>query len=245
MADRTAQPQLCVQGAVRNMAQEGTQPQRLDLLMKQILLATALIALPVAAFSAYQLLVAAPSAVTIAAADPLGDLSALTAIVFDVQAIVAAGDMSKAEARITDFETGWDDAATAMRALDSNAWGNVDQSADAALDALRAGTPDPANVSATLVDLMAKLGDPAQAGAPAATGGVVLVSGIAVTDEAGRALPCETLLAQVADGLATSTTADKQGVIDFQTKALERCNADDDTRADGFSAQALALLAAQ
>ena len=217
--------------------------------MKQILLATALIALPVAAFTAFEVFLA-PVATVVAATvdptvDPLGDLSAMKTIIGDVQTIAASGDFTKAEARITDFETAWDDAASAMRALDSNAWGNVDQSADAALDGLRAGTPDGATVTATLADLMAKLMDPAQAGAAAPKTAVTLVGGIAVTDDAGRALPCETLLTQVADGLAASTLADVQPVIDLQTKALERCNADDDTRADGFSAQALGLLAAQ
>lgn len=213
--------------------------------MKQILLATALIALPVAAFTAFEVFLAPVATVVAATVDPLGDLAAMKTIIADVQTIAATGDFTKAEARITDFETAWDDAASAMRALDSNAWGNVDQSADAALDGLRAGTPDGATVTATLADLMAKLEDPAQAGAAAPKTAVTLVSGIAVTDDAGRALSCETLLTQVADGLAASTLADKQPVIDFQTKALERCNADDDTRADGFSAQALGLLAAQ
>ena len=213
--------------------------------MKQILLATALIALPVAAFTAFEVFMAPAVVAPVATADPLGDLSTMKSIIADVQTIATTGDFTKAETRITDFETAWDDAASAMRALNSNSWGNVDQSADAALDALRAGTPDATMVSATLVDLMVKLADPAQAGAPAVTGGITLVSGIAVTDDAGRALPCETMLTQVADGLATSSLADKLPVIDLQTKALERCNADDDTRADGFSAQALGLLAAQ
>jgi hypothetical protein len=55
------------------------------------------------------------------------------------------------------------------------------------------------------------------------------------------------MLKKVADGLATTAiaAADKTAVTDFQTKGLERCNADDDARADGFSAQALALLAAK
>lgn len=213
--------------------------------MKQILLATALIALPVATFTAFQAFLAPAVAATVASVDPLGDLSALSTIIAEVQSIAASGDYTKAETRITDFETAWDDAASAMRALDSNAWGNVDQAADAALDALRAGTPDATAVLATLGDLMAKLTDPAQAGTPAPKGSIILISGIAVTDDASRALPCETLLTQVADGLAASTLADKQPVIDLQTKALERCNADDDARADGFSAQALGLLIAQ
>lgn len=73
------------------------------------------------------------------------------------------------------------------------------------------------------------------------------VSGIAVTDDAGRALPCEVMLTALSDGMTTATLsdADMAAVTGFQTKALERCNADDDARADGFSAQALVILAAQ
>ena len=74
-----------------------------------------------------------------------------------------------------------------------------------------------------------------------------MVSGIAVTDEAGHNLPCEVMLKDLATGLATTTiaAAGKTAATDFQTKALERCNADDDARADAFSAQALAVLAAK
>ena len=212
--------------------------------MKQILLATALIALPVAVFTAFEVFLApAPAIAATATADPLGDLSAMKTIVSDVETIVATGDLTKAEVRITDFETAWDDAAATMRPMDTNAWGNVDSAADTALSALRSGSPDAATVTAALAGLADSLDNPS--GAALVTGAVTLVSGIAVTDEAGRALPCETMLKQVADGLAASTLADLQPVVDLQTKALERCNADDDTRADGFSAQALGLLAAQ
>ncbi|MCX8509628.1 MAG: hypothetical protein ORN49_12265 [Rhodobacteraceae bacterium] len=218
--------------------------------MKQILLATALIALPVVGFSAFQMYLAAPAAVaatTPAATDPLGDLSAMKKIISDVETIAATGDMAAAEKRITDFETAWDDAAATLRAMDSNAWGNVDQAADDALGALRASQPVAADVTATLAALATSLDNPGNAAGTAPAGGVTMVSGIAVTDAAGRALPCEVMLKAVADGLATTAiaAADKVAAIDFQTKGLERCNADDDARADGFSAQALALLAAK
>ena len=211
--------------------------------MKQILLATALIALPVAAFTAFQMSFAPPAtaAAEVAVKDPLGDLSALKTIIADVQGIAATADFTAAEKRITDFETAWDDAAPSMRKMDANAWGNVDQAADAALDALRTGTPAAADVSATLTALSASLDNPAGVAGPAPTGDVAMVSGIAVTDAVGRPLPCEDMLSAVAKGLA-DTKADKTAAIAFQTKALERCNADDDARADGFSAQALALL---
>ena len=71
-----------------------------------------------------------------------------------------------------------------------------------------------------------------------------MVGGIAVTDGSGRALPCEVMLKDVAAAIASTTlaAAEKATATDLQTKALERCNADDDSRADEFSAQALVLL---
>ena len=219
----------------------------MDQIMKQILLATALIALPVAAFSTYQFF-AAPQVLAATAApvatDPLGDLSAMKTIISDVEAIAATGDFVAAEKRITDYETAWDDAAGKLRAMDSNAWGNVDQTSDDALGALRASPPVAADVTATLAALATSLDIPGLAPSDAPGAGVTMVSGIAVTDVAGRALPCEVMLKDVAAGLATPTlaAADQTAATEFQTKALERCNADDDARADGFSAQALALL---
>ena len=212
--------------------------------MKQLLLATALIVVPVGAFTAFNLYAAAPS-VAAAAATPatgLGDMSAFSSIVVDVQTIAATGDLAAAKVRIKDFETAWDDQASALRALDGNAWGTIDDAADAALNALRAGTPDAAAVNTTLAALQATLASPVAAtSAPVAA---ILVSGITVTDANGRALPCEVMLKSVADGLTTAklSDADRTTAVDFQTKALERCNADDDQRADEFSAQALALV---
>ena len=212
--------------------------------MKQLLLATALIVLPVGAFTAFNLYLTGPgvAATSTTAAPGLGDMSAFSAIVTDVQTIAATGDLAAAKVRIKDFETTWDDQATSLRALDGNTWGTIDDAADAALAALRAGTPDAANVDATLTALQATLTTPiATSAAPV---DAVLVAGIAVTDANGRALPCEVMLKSVADGLATAklSDADHAAAVGFQTKALERCNADDDQRADGFSAQALALV---
>ncbi|EEW25068.1 hypothetical protein [Rhodobacter ferrooxidans] len=213
--------------------------------MKQLLLATALIVLPVGAFTAFNLYLTGPgvAATSTTAAPGLGDMSAFSAIVTDVQTIAATGNLAAAKVRIKDFETTWDDQATSLRALDGNAWGTIDDAADAALAALRAGTPDAANVDATLTALQATLTTPIATSA--ASVDAVLVAGIAVTDANGRALPCEVMLKSVADGLATAklSDADHAAAVGFQTKALERCNADDDQRADGFSAQALALVA--
>jgi hypothetical protein len=210
--------------------------------MRQVLLATTLILVPVAAFAAFTMLTNAPGV----AAAALGDMAPFQTIVTDVQAIAATGDFTAAEVRITDFETAWDDAAGAMRPLDSTQWGNVDVAADAALDALRATTPTADEVTMTLASLMSELDNPAltPGGTPAATVTPTAVAGINVTDANGRALPCEDMLATLSTSLSATnlTGAGLTAVTDFQTKALERCNADDDARADGFSAQALALL---
>lgn len=209
--------------------------------MNQILLATALIALPVGAFTAFNLYSTRP-VVAASVSAGLGDLSAFTTIVTDVQAIAATGDMAAAKTRIKDLETAWDDQAATLRALDGNAWGTIDDAADAALAALRASAPDAAEIDTTLAALRVTLTSPVTASA--APVDAALVAGIAVTDANGRALPCEVMLKSVTDGLASAklSDVDNAAATDFQTKATERCNADDDQRADAFSAQALALL---
>ncbi len=212
--------------------------------MKQVLLATALIALPVAAFTVFQTYSSQPPA-AIAAVAPWGDLSAMKKIVADVEAVAATGDMVAAAGRITDFETAWDDAAPTLRPMDTNGWGRIDQAADAALQALRTAPPAPAEVTTTLASLAAALEAPGAMPGQAPAAGVTRVGGIAVTDAAGRALPCEVMLKDLATALAAKTldAADFTAATDLQNKALERCNADDDARADEFSAGALALLA--
>lgn len=126
--------------------------------MKQILLATALILAPVGAFTAFQL-----TFVGQAQADAsLGDLSALKAIIADVQKIAATGDFKAAQTRITDFETLWDDDENGMRPLNPTAWGNVDDAADKALKSLRKGTPTADVVTPALASLMAVLNDPSK-----------------------------------------------------------------------------------
>lgn len=89
----------------------------------------------------------------------------------------------------------------------------------------------------TLAALSLALIDPAGGGP---TGAVTLVHGIAVTDANGHPLPCESLLTHLRlaldDGSIGAT--DKPAATALLAKALERCNADDDTRADAFSAQA-------
>lgn len=213
--------------------------------MKQILLAAALIAVPVAVFSGvehYIIGAQAPDQQASAMSPSLGDVSAFQAIVTDTQTIARTGDLVAAEKRITDLETSWDTAAAALQAKAPAAWGMVDASADAAFSALRAHTPDPAKVEAALNALAATLSNPT---ADITANAVVqTLNGIAITDAAGHPLPCELMLSDLRDGLAANRAPAnaQQKIADLQAKATERCNADDDRRADDFSAQALALL---
>lgn len=209
--------------------------------MKQLFLAAILIVVPVAIFAAGYIYLAPHVPAATASGAPLGDLSALKAIVTDVEAIAAAGDLAGAENRATDFETAWDDAEVTMRQMDPDAWGTVDDAADAALHALRAATPDPAKVTTTLAGLMTALDRPAPTNA--SPSGIAKVAGIAVTDTTGHAIPCETMLGAVRLALSSGKIgeANQAKAADFQSKATERCNADDDAHADAFSAQALAL----
>lgn len=210
--------------------------------MKQFLLATVLIAIPVAGFTGFEVFMAPVTTAEAAQPASLGDLSALKAIVLDVEGIAKTGDMKAAETRITDFETAWDQAEATMRPKNKDAWATVDDAADAALHALRAKKPDADQVTKTLADLVTTLdnpyGDTAQA-----SGGIKMVAGIAVTDESGHPLACEVMLKSVQAALdgGKIPAAKAADAKDFKDKALERCNADDDAHADEFSAHALAL----
>jgi hypothetical protein len=122
--------------------------------MKQILLATALIALPVAAFTGFQM--AFPSSQASAAAG-IGDTSIFTTIITDVQALAGKGDFAGAKTRITDFELAWDENSKGLRPMDAAYWDNIDGAADTALSAVRAATPDAAAITTALADLQTAL----------------------------------------------------------------------------------------
>lgn len=126
--------------------------------MRQIFLVIALIAAPMAAFTSFELYANNAPAKT---AD-LGDLSSFKTIIGDVQALASKGDLSAAAKRITDYETAWDQAETAIRPLNPSDWNNIDAASDAALKALRQPTPSADKVNKTLTALMAVLNNPAQ-----------------------------------------------------------------------------------
>ncbi|MEO6299520.1 MAG: hypothetical protein ABIV25_13470 [Paracoccaceae bacterium] len=122
--------------------------------MKQLLLAAALIAVPVIGFSGFHMVEASYASATPAT---LGDMSAFTTIIADVQKISASGDMAAAQARITDWESAWDNAEVALRPKNQEAWGNIDMASDGALKAVRAKAPDAAKVQTALAALMTAL----------------------------------------------------------------------------------------
>ena len=130
--------------------------------MKQLLLATALIALPIAAFTGFNVYRANATVTTNAPAASLGDLSALSSIVTDVQAIAAKGDLAGAKARIKDFEISWDGAEAGLKPLDGAHWHLIDAAADNAFTELRASKPDAAAVGRSLTALLAALESPTQ-----------------------------------------------------------------------------------
>lgn len=205
--------------------------------MRQFFLAAVLIASAVAIFAVGRAYWPSQSAPGI-----LGDLSAMQSVAADVQSIAKGGDLAAAKERVADLETIWDAEEPTLRPKDPEAWGRVDAAADAALSALRAGSPDAARIDTTMTALLAALDNPSQTGTD--IGGVVMIGDIAVTDSAGHPIPCEAMLSDIRAKLAATTMAPDvaTAVNDLVTKATERCNADDDRNADAFSAQALQKL---
>ncbi|TCR85271.1 hypothetical protein [Rhizobium sp. BK376] len=61
---------------------------------------------------------------------------------------------------------------------------------------------------------------------------------------AHAAVPCEEALKDMRAAKATAklSDADKAQVDALEAKAVERCNADDDTRSDKFSADAMKIM---
>ena len=202
-----------------------------------MLLATVLVVAPVAVFALGETLLV-PAAV---ASAPLGDLSGFGAILADVARLADAGDLAGAKARFADLDTAWDDQKATLRPVDPDAWGNVDAGIDAALRAnlraKRAAAPGQATVTESLGALRGILSDPASG--DTAAGPVRQVAGVDVTDANGHPRPCEEMHARLV--AAVTTDAVRSATADLMARGLERCNADDDVRADAFFAQGLAL----
>lgn len=197
--------------------------------LSHLALAACLFALPIAGTVSF----VSPSAAATSVSE-LGDLSAMRAIIAQTQTMVASGDATGAKAKINEFETAWDQAAGDLRGKSAPKWDAIDVAADAALDAVR---NDGANVDTSLAALLAQLDNPGAANA----------AGIATTDVSGKPLPCEDMLAQYRAEQGKGAVLDdatKAKVSELEAKGIERCNADDDKRADDFFAQAIKLMGA-
>ena len=79
--------------------------------------------------------------------------------------------------------------------------------------------------------------------AAAATALSLLLAG-GTTANAAAVVPCEDLLKQLRDAekAASMSDLDKARVAEFEDKGVERCNADDDKRADKFLGEALKIV---
>jgi uncharacterized membrane protein YkoI len=88
------------------------------------------------------------------------DLSAFRIIAQDTLAIVDTGNLGRAKSRIKDLEADWDRAEARLRPRSPEQWRDIDKALDAALQQLRAVTPQAAAARETLQNLLAALDRP-------------------------------------------------------------------------------------
>lgn len=204
--------------------------------MKKIVLALMLSITSVSATLPLTLPIATAHA---AAMTELGDLSPLSVIARASLKAVQSSDMAGAEKQITDFETVWDQAAGDMQPKNPDTWHVIDMAADKAIEALRTGTPNKEEATLALSELIAALNDPS---VHATTAIAIPSNKFVITNTDGSPLPCEVALKNLRDIAPTRTVTDQAQYDALMKKGLERCNADDDKRADGFFADAFSLL---
>jgi hypothetical protein len=144
-------------GSLVPSTRQGRAMQEAGTLMKRMMFASLLSAMAMTGVVAS---LTGLTAIEASAAGSLGDLSSLQAIVSDVQTIAGSGDFTKAEKRITDFETLWDADEETLKPMNKKAWHHVDDASDAALKALRTKKPDATEVNDTLSALSAALANP-------------------------------------------------------------------------------------
>jgi len=85
------------------------------------------------------------------------DLSSFRSIAEDTLAIVNMGNLKRAKSRIRDLETDWDRAEPKLRPRSPEQWRKIDKAIDAALQQLRADSPQAAAAKEALQSLLAEL----------------------------------------------------------------------------------------
>src|ERR1700716_538684 len=93
------------------------------------------------------------------------DLSAFRIIAHDTLAIVDTGNLGRAKLRIKDLEADWDRAEATLRPRSPEQWRNIDKAIDAALQQLRAVSPQAAAAREALQSLLAALDQSKESGA--------------------------------------------------------------------------------
>ena len=88
------------------------------------------------------------------------DLSAFRIIAQDTLAIVNTGNLRRAKSRIKDLEADWDRAEGKLRPRSPEQWRKIDKAVDAALQQLRAVSPQAAAAKDTLQNLLVALNRP-------------------------------------------------------------------------------------
>jgi uncharacterized membrane-anchored protein len=87
----------------------------------------------------------------------LGDLSSFRTITQDSLDMLSAGNQSGATSRIGDLEHDWDAAQGRLQARDGATWTEIDDKIDTVLRELRAASPNAADETAALNDLLTSL----------------------------------------------------------------------------------------
>jgi uncharacterized membrane protein YkoI len=88
------------------------------------------------------------------------DLSSFRSIAEDTLATVNMDNLKRAKSRIKDLETAWDRAEPKLRPRSPEQWRKIDKAIDAALQQLRAHSPQAAAAKEALQNLLAELDQP-------------------------------------------------------------------------------------